>query len=184
MASKVGIEPKVTTVTYQLSSFEFRDYRLTDREWVATVSVDHYTRIEGFDPSFAKAVSTALDLLEARNDEEASRFLIVETVETRRPVGCVFLSADEPTTGRLRLFYLDAAYRGLGIGRRMIEEVIAHAEAQGFERIRVSTYDRHEAACRLYRNLGFREQARKPALAFGQQMHQIEFEKTLPDYSR
>jgi len=65
----------------------------------------------------------------------------------------------------------------------MIEELIAHAKGQGFERIRVSTYDRHEAACRLYRALGFRERAREPAIAVGQQMRQIEFEKTLSDYS-
>lgn len=170
-------------MTYQLPSSKFRNYRLTDREWVSTVNVDHYTRVEGFDPSFEKAVSTALDLLEARVDEKSSRYLIVEAGETRRPVGCVFFSADEPAIGRLRLFYLDRAYRRLGIGRHMIEELIAHAKGQGFERVRVSTYDRHEAACRVYGELGFREQEREPTIAFGQQMHQIEFEKNLSDYS-
>lgn len=162
----------------------FRDYCPADRTWVTTANVHHYTAIEGFDVSFAEAVSNALDLLEAQIKEENSKFLIVVSGEVRRSVGCVFFCAEEPKAGRLRLFYLDQTYRDLGIGRDMIERVIAHAQIQGFDTIRASTYDRHVAACRLYRTLGFREKIREPALAFGQQMRQIDFERSLFYHSR
>lgn len=65
----------------------------------------------------------------------------------------------------------------------MVGELIEHALGCGFDAILVSTFDRHEAACNLYRKLGFKEFARKPAMAFGQQMHQIDFEKTLSDHA-
>jgi GNAT superfamily N-acetyltransferase len=162
----------------------FRDYRPTDREWVMSANVCHYERIEGFDPSFTVAVSKALDLLEERLDDATSKFLIVEAGETHHPVGCVFFAAESPAIGRLRLFYLERPYRGLGIGKRMIGLLVEHAREQGFERILVSTFDRHEAACRLYRVLGFRAQTREPAIAFGQQMRQTDFEKVLSDHSR
>lgn len=162
----------------------FRDYRSTDREWVTAANVRHYRAVEGFDANFAAAVSSALNMLEARIEDETSRFLIVEESETRLPVGCTFFSADEPKVGRLRLFYLDQTYRGLGIGRGMIAEVIAHAQTWGFDIIRVSTFDRHVAACRLYRALGFQVQKREPTIAFGQRMRQIDFEKVLTDHSR
>ena len=94
----------------------FRDYRPADRGWVMAANARHYTEVEGFDASFARAVSGALDLLEAGRDD-ASRFLIVEPGKDAPPVGCVFFSPEDPRTGRLRLFYLDAAFRGRGIGR-------------------------------------------------------------------
>jgi GNAT superfamily N-acetyltransferase len=168
----------------ELTTASFRDYRPADREWVTEANVHHYERVEGFDPSFAKAVSTALDLLEEKLNEDTSKFLIVEAGEMRHPVGCVFFSAENSASGRLRLFYLEEPYRGLRIGTRMIGELIEHSMDQGFEMILVSTFDRHDAACCLYKKLGFREQAREPAIAFGQKMRQIDFEKTLSNHSR
>lgn len=162
----------------------FRDYLPDDRAWVTAANLHHYTEVEGFDAGFAQAVSDALDLLEAKRKEPTSSFLIVGTGQDPRPVGCVFFSSEPPATGRLRLFYLDRRYRGLGLGRRMIETVIAHAQAQGIGTIRVSTFDRHRAACGLYRAMGFDERARTPVAAFGQTRHQIDFEKTLPAPSR
>jgi len=168
----------------QPASPVLREYQPTDRTWVRDTNVHHYVAVEGFDPSFAMAVCNVLDMLEARLEDEHSRFIIVEASDSRARVGCVFFSAEGARVGRIRLFYLDRAYRGQGVGRRMIEDVIAHGQERGFDAIRVSTFDRHAAACRLYRSLGFQEQNNEPALAFGQRMRQIDFEKLLPDHSR
>ena len=161
-----------------------REYSPTDRKWVTDANVRHYVTEEDFDANFATAVSSALSMLAAQYENETSRFLIVETSDSHEPVGCVFFSAEDVGIGRLRLFYLDQAYRGRGIGRRMIEEVIAHARARDFDTIRVSTFDRHVSACRLYRAFGFQEQIRDSTVAFGQRMRQIDFEKVLSDHSR
>ena len=175
MAGTMISEPRTTT---------FRDYRFVDRHWVVAANVDYYTHSEGFDPSFADAVSDALDFLETKLEEVGSKFIIVETDNVPHPVGCVFFAAEASKRGRLRLFYLDNSCRGDGIGKRLLEEIIDRARALGFEKVCVSTFDRHEAACGLYRTAGFREQIRAPAMSFGQEMRQIDFEKLLPDHSR
>lgn len=169
---------------FERKSISFRDYRTSDRDWVETTNVRHYTATEGFGSSFATAVSSALDSLEAALEEETSKFLIAETLDVGRPVGSVFFSAENTTTGRLRLFYLDEAYRGFGCGKHMLDQIIQHAKLQGFDKIRVSTFDRHEVACRLYRQAGFQQVIGEPTLVFGQLLRQIDFEKKLPPQVR
>lgn len=161
------------------AAIEFRDFRVADREWVETQNIRHYTQVEGFDPSFATAVTAALDRLQDAIGERGSKFLIVETRQGRQPVGCVFFTAETPTSGRLRLFYLDRAYRGSGLGRLMLDRIVEHARGQMMETIRVSTFDRHTAACRLYQSAGFLCEAQEPSCAFGQVMRQLDFEKRL-----
>jgi GNAT superfamily N-acetyltransferase len=156
-----------------------RDYRPDDRKWVIDSNVIHYTTVEGFDADFSAAVSASLEAIEARFEEEISRFLIAEERDTGQPVGCAFLTKDEASVGRVRLVYLASQYRGKGIARDMIERLIEHARTKDCNSVRVSTYDRHEAACHLYRRLGFRERKRAPEFKFGQWMRQIDFEKSL-----
>ena len=161
------------------ASVTVREFRTADREWVATANIRHYTEVEAFDASFAQAVDSALDMLLAVRNDEGSKFLIAERKDVSAPAGCIFFSAETPETGRTRLFYLDEALRGRGIGKHLLDQVLNHACRHGFKHIRVSTFDRHEAACHLYRIAGFRGIERDSAVAFGQNMRQIDFELDL-----
>ena len=162
-------------------AIRLRPYRPAHRPWVEAAHLSHYTQVEGFDPSFAAAVAAALDVLEARLADETSQFLIAEAKAA--PVGCAFFAAETEEIGRLRLFYLEEAWRGRGLGRQMLDRVLDHARRHGFASLRVSTFDRHEAACRLYRAAGFREAVGEPSIAFGQRMRQIDFEMRMADRS-
>ena len=64
--------------------------------------------------------------------------------------------AAEPTVGRVRHLYVLTAYRRLGIGRRIVEEIIEAARGR-FERLRLSASN--PEAARLYERLGFRPRA-------------------------
>jgi GNAT superfamily N-acetyltransferase len=64
--------------------------------------------------------------------------------------------AAEPTVGRVRHLYVLTAYRRLGIGRRIVEEIIEAARGR-FERLRLSTSN--PEAARLYERLGFHPRA-------------------------
>lgn len=161
------------------ASVTFREFRTADREWVAAANIRHYTELEGFDASFARAVDSALDMLVAGRNDEGSKFLIAERTDASTPAGCIFFSAETPETGRIRLFYLEEALRGRGVGKHMLDRIRDHACRHAFNSIRVSTFDRHEAACRLYRIAGFRGIERDSAVAFGQNMRQIDFELDL-----
>ena len=80
--------------------------------------------------------------------------------DDRRVVGVGGLNLDpyaaEPTVGRVRHLYVLTAYRRLGIGRRIVEEIIEAARGR-FERLRLSTSN--PEAARLYERLGFHPRA-------------------------
>lgn len=151
----------------------FRDYTSKDRLWVYEAHVRHYRDVERFDATFDDAVRSALDHLEQNRDVLRCKYIIVE--DGPRPVGCVFLGFEAPRRGRVRLFYLDDAYRGQGVGRRMIEMLKDHALKYGLDTLLVSTFDRHVAACILYAGAGFAAHTHQTRAHFGQNMAQIDF---------
>jgi ribosomal protein S18 acetylase RimI-like enzyme len=60
--------------------------------------------------------------------------------------------ATRPGVGRVRHVYVLSAYRSLGIGRRLVAEIVAAAGGR-FDSLRLSTSN--PAAARLYDGLGF-----------------------------
>ncbi|WP_425563996.1 bifunctional helix-turn-helix transcriptional regulator/GNAT family N-acetyltransferase [Nonomuraea longicatena] len=72
-----------------------------------------------------------------------------------RPVGCVFCTGKDDTTAQLRMLLVEPSARGLGLGRRLVGEVVAHARASGYERITLWTRACLVGARRIYREAGF-----------------------------
>lgn len=54
-----------------------------------------------------------------------------------------------------------AAYRGQGLGRRLIESAMADARRRGFERIELWVRSPNTVAMHLYRSVGFVEEGRR-----------------------
>jgi ribosomal protein S18 acetylase RimI-like enzyme len=57
---------------------------------------------------------------------------------------------------------LDARYRGLGLGRRLIEAYLDQLCSLGVSGVHLNTTNLNEAACRLYEKVGFRLLAARP----------------------
>jgi ribosomal protein S18 acetylase RimI-like enzyme len=63
-------------------------------------------------------------------------------------------------------FYVDAAFQGRGIGRRLMEALIERAaQIEGLEKIYLTVSDHATAALALYHKLGFTEFGREPDAA-------------------
>lgn len=152
----------------------YRPYQHSDRDWVTLVNSHFYQRSHGFDATFLDALNAALDLLEKQISESTSTYLIAEAA--KGPVGCIFLSAEPQNAARIRLFYLEEAYRGQGVGAHLLRLVLNVARENQLTKVHVSTFDRHHEACRLYESFGFRPCVKSPAEAFGQVMRQIDYE--------
>ncbi|SEM79156.1 GNAT family N-acetyltransferase [Palleronia pelagia] len=150
-----------------------------DGDWLRAVHLDHYQRVEGFDASFAAAVDSAIASLHVRAHDPRSLFQIAEAGGV--PRGSLFLAPDDhhDAAGRLRLFYLDPALRGSGLGGRMLDRALDHARAMDLERVVVSTFTRHAAALTLYHRRGFAEERRRPVHAFGQALEQVDLGRGL-----
>jgi ribosomal protein S18 acetylase RimI-like enzyme len=57
-----------------------------------------------------------------------------------------------------------AEHRGRGIGTRLMTSISERAQALGRPRVSLLCFERNEGAMRLYRRLGFEEQARRPVV--------------------
>jgi GNAT superfamily N-acetyltransferase len=155
----------------------FRTYQRSDRAWVIRENLRFYSSVHGFDASFADALMAALEHLETQLGHPTSTYLIAEN--PTEPIGCIFLSADNHGTTRIRLFYLVEERRGKGFGAMLLSHVIARARDSSFNAIRVSTFDGHPEACRLYETFGFAVVSTIPSNAFGLVMRQLDYELTL-----
>ena len=83
-------------------------------------------------------------------------------------LGCVALHALAPATAELKRMYVRPEARGRGIARRLSEQAIAVAAAQGYARVRLGTLPSMRAAQQLYESLGFRRIAPYRAEEFGE----------------
>ena len=73
------------------------------------------------------------------------------------PVGCVAFYGQDATTMEIKRMFVRPDARGNGIGGRMLEVLLAEAEAAGYVRYRLSTHHKLHTAQALYRRAGFRE---------------------------
>jgi GNAT superfamily N-acetyltransferase len=70
--------------------------------------------------------------------------------------GCVALTEESEAVGRIRWVVLMPELRGLGLGRRLIGELVDEARAAGWHTLQLETFSRLSVAARIYRDLGFR----------------------------
>jgi DNA-binding MarR family transcriptional regulator/predicted N-acetyltransferase YhbS len=85
--------------------------------------------------------------------------------------GSVFCVPEDATTARLRMLLVERRARGLGVGSRLVDEVLRFARRAGYGRIVLSTYDVLASAGRIYRAAGFTVVSQQRERAFGQDLN-------------
>lgn len=76
----------------------------------------------------------------------------------QQAAGCVALRKLEGDICEMKRLYVRPTYRGKGLGRILVERVIAEARAIGYERMRLDTIvSSMQDAVELYRRMGFKE---------------------------
>jgi len=77
-----------------------------------------------------------------------------------RPCGCVALRAlpdGDPLIGEVKRLYVRPDARGSGLGRALVLQALAEANAIGYRELKLDTLPTMAAARALYASLGFRE---------------------------
>src|SRR5947207_1437811 len=139
-----------------------------DMGWVVQRNAAVYAEEFGWDDSYEALVARIVaDYVETRDpDAEAAWIAEVDGA----PAGCVFCVREDASTARLRLLLVEPWARGLGIGGRLVDEVLRFARGAGYTRITLWTNDVLADARRIYQRAGFILDDESPHHRFGKDL--------------
>src|ERR687892_110084 len=167
VAAMAEVERLLTASTVEIAANDprHRHARFCMTEYFAELA-DRFDT--GFDP--ARSISA-----DDRELTPPAGLLLVATLHSE-PVGCGALKFHDGEPTEIKRMWVATAVRGLGLGRRLLAELEAAAQANGARTVRLETNRALGEAIALYRSAGYRE-----VDAFNDEPYADHwFEKTLP----
>ena len=131
-----------------------RSHRPGDMGWVIGAHGRLYAQEYGWDERFEALVAGIAAAFINELDKKRERCWIAEM--GGEPVGCVFLVKQTKTVAKLRLLIVEPRARGIGLGRRLVEECIAFARATRYQKLVLWTQSNLAAARHIYKSTGFK----------------------------
>jgi DNA-binding MarR family transcriptional regulator/N-acetylglutamate synthase-like GNAT family acetyltransferase len=153
VAALQQIEGLLSERPLEHAPYRVRTHRSGDMGWVVQRHGVLYAQEYGFDEHFEALVASIVAKFIEHEDPSRERCWIAERDGV--PVGCVFLVKASKKVGKLRLFLVEPDARGLGIGQRLVDDLLAFARSAGYRKIRLWTQSNLLAARHVYAKAGF-----------------------------
>ena len=150
------------------SSYILRPPQAGDMGLIVQQQAQLYTREYGWNPEFEAMLAEIVAKFLREFDPAAERCWIAE--KDGKVIGAVFVTRHDDSTAKLRMLYVDASARGLGIGQRLIEETLRFARDSGYARMMLWTVSVLTDGRRLYQKAGFQLVEEAPVHEFGKDL--------------
>jgi ribosomal protein S18 acetylase RimI-like enzyme len=161
----------------RLSDIAIRtDLRSGDIGYLTYLHGTLYKQEYNYGLSFEAYVAAGLHEFVMNYDPARSRIWACE--HEQKMVGFLALM-DRGTAAQLRYFLIAPAYRGLGLGRKLLDNYMAFLRQCGYASSYLWTTEEQLTAIGLYQSYGFRLTEEKPSTAFGKPLVEQRYDLVL-----
>ena len=150
------------------SEITLREHRAGDMGWIIAKHGSLYTQEFGWTSEFEALVAEICAKFLREFDPTVERCWIAE--HDGVPVGCIMLVRQSKTVAKLRLLLVDPSQRGMGVGNKLVDELLRFARAAGYRKVTLWTQSILGSARRLYEAHGFKRVASEPHQSFGMKL--------------
>jgi DNA-binding MarR family transcriptional regulator/GNAT superfamily N-acetyltransferase len=147
-------------------TYILRAPRPGDFGWIVKHNAELYAQEYGWREPFEGVCAQIVADFVNKYDAERERGWIAEL--DGENVGGVMLANDGDGVARIRLLFVEARARGLGIGARLVDETVRFARAAGYRKITLWTHSVLTAARHVYQSAGFKLMRSEEHQSWGQ----------------
>ena len=155
---------KVQTST----SYLLRQHQPGDLGWIVHRQAILYAEEYGWDGTYEALAGEIVAQFIKNYDPNRERCWIAEKDGER--VGGAFVAKVSDDIAQLRLLHVESQARGLGIGKRLVEECVRFARQAGYQKMTLWTQSNLHAARHIYKQSGFQVVREQQHHSFGKDL--------------
>jgi len=155
---------KVQTST----SYLLRQHQPGDLGWIVHRQAILYAEEYGWDGTYEALAGEIVAQFIKNYDPNRERCWIAEKDGER--VGGAFVAKVSDDIAQLRLLHVESQARGLGIGKRLVEECVRFARRAGYQKMTLWTQSNLHAAQHIYKQAGFQVVREQQHHSFGKDL--------------
>ena len=133
--------------------YVIRTHRSGDLGWIVYRHAALYSQEYGWHQPFEALVLEIAASFLKNYDPSCERCWVAE--RSGETLGCVLLVKHSKQIAQLRLLLVEPSARGLGIGKRLVDECVRFAREAGYKKMMLWTHSNLTAARAIYQKAGF-----------------------------
>ena len=150
------------------TSYLLRQHQPGDLGWIVHRQAILYAQEYGWDGTYEALAAEIVAQFIRNYDPKRERCWIAEKDGER--VGGVFVAKVSDDITQLRLLHVEAQTRGLGIGKRLVEECVRFARQAGYQKMTLWTQSNLYAARHIYKQARFQVVREQQHHSFGKDL--------------